>query len=60
MALKDTSDSGKEGGNSQTYIGKLTKRIIDNLELTIKKIHFRWEDRVQQYSWGNYYHIYIS
>lgn len=44
---KDTSTIQKE-----SYIAKLTKRIIDNLELTIKRVHFRYEDPKNKYSWG--------
>ncbi|EGR27231.1 PH domain protein [Ichthyophthirius multifiliis] len=43
-----------------TYMSRLTQKIIDNFELTIKKIHFRVENKKQGYSWGKifiYYNI---
>ncbi|KAL4492372.1 hypothetical protein ABPG72_005507 [Tetrahymena utriculariae] len=52
QAKNSEGGSSSDQENNQSYLGKLTKRIIDNLELTIQRIHFRWEDKIQQYSWG--------
>lgn len=45
----EKSKNDKDAG----YIQKLTMKIVDNLQITIKNIHVRFEDTItNNYSWG--------
>ncbi|EAR90561.2 PH domain protein (macronuclear) [Tetrahymena thermophila SB210] len=42
-----------KGGQEAGYIQKLTMKIVDNLQITIRNIHVRFEDTLtKRYSWG--------
>lgn len=46
---KQTAKSEKE----DSYMDKLTMKIIDNLQVSIKSIHIRYEETMfKSYSWG--------
>lgn len=49
---KKTEKAGKED-EQQGYFGAMVTRIIDNLQVTIKDIHIRYEDEItKKYSFG--------
>ncbi|EAR98864.2 PH domain protein (macronuclear) [Tetrahymena thermophila SB210] len=52
IAAKQQEQS-KSGEKDAGYMQKLTMKIVDNLQVTIKNIHVRFEDTItKRYSWG--------
>ncbi|KAL4462680.1 hypothetical protein ABPG74_000510 [Tetrahymena malaccensis] len=46
-------EQNKTGEKDAGYVQKLTMKIVDNLQVTIKNIHVRFEDTItKRYSWG--------
>ncbi|KAL4505260.1 hypothetical protein ABPG72_016327 [Tetrahymena utriculariae] len=46
-------EQSKQSEKDAGYVQKLTMKIMDNIQITIKNIHFRFEDTItKRYSWG--------
>ena len=52
MVEQIVEQQNQNKGENSSYIEKITTRIIDNLELTIKNIHIRFENTEKNYQYG--------
>ena len=47
------SEKSKKEEEEQGYFSKMVVRIIDNIQVTVKDIHIRYEDEItKKYSFG--------
>lgn len=46
LADSQTKQTDQTSGNNEGFISSLTTKIIDNLQVSIKNIHIRFEDNV--------------
>lgn len=49
---KDQPEEEREAGKNDGDISAFLKKLLDNVNISIKSIHLRFEDEVKRYSFG--------